>query len=241
MITSKDIKYLCNYVECNLPNQSNISSIAYLDFVEPNKGEIIRKNRNIAIDAILDNKVEEYIDNISSVWPENISEFELNTISPKFLSYTLRAIRYKTIDEIYNAVSILLEKLTKNSNTLKISDDYTNSSLKISNNIHYLSNKICHKSRYGYANSIIIGRNCKKYFLNMQSFQIVNHYTKLGELNGVNVILNNIIDPDKIIVCKVSDNTETGINLVNNLKDLTYSLGETPGSFDLRYESFNII
>ena len=52
---------------------------------------------------------------------------------------------------------------------------------------------------------------------------------------------NNIIAPNKIIVCKVSENIETGINLINNLKDLTYSLGETPGSFDLRYESFNII
>ena len=88
IITRDDLEKVCNYSENSKPSLPQ-GIIHYIDMVEdgPNDEylrELKRKNRELAIEAVLDNKVEEFKNRESFLDPLD-NEGYMSTISAKVM------------------------------------------------------------------------------------------------------------------------------------------------------------
>ena len=255
-ITRDDLEKVCNYTENSKPSLPQ-GMIAYLDMVEePNEEyqrELKRKNRELAIDAILDNKVEEFKNRESFLDPlEN--EGYMSTISAKVMSVNATASKFTDNNQLFREIILKLESLTstpmnlpqslnltiQNDTSLSDSENEMVNSRKLMSKIMMLSNLIATTSRRGPANSMIIGLEAYKYLLHLNGIVVSNGVVS-GSLIGINIIPSEYIKPNKIIMMKTDKQSGGGLNVVRNVNDSTYFMVETPNSWDKSIHWFEII
>ena len=258
MITRDDLEKVCNYSENSKPSLPK-GIIAYIDMVEePNdeyQRELKRKNRELAIDAVLDNKVEEFKNRESFLDPLDNEGF-MSTISAKIMSVNATASKFIDNNQLFDDIISKLESLTsnpmsipqslnliiQNDPSLTYSENEMSNSRKLMSKIMMLSNLIASTSRRGPANSMIVGSEAYKYILLSNSITLTN-YNKVvtGSMMGINIIPSEYINPNKIIMMKTDKQSGGGLNVVRNVNDSTYFMVETPNSWDKSIHWFEII
>jgi hypothetical protein len=208
------------------------------------KREIIKKNRDLAIDALFDEeKVEEYQNR--EQWGESLDqESYVSTISPRIVSLNLNVNKYNNLPDLYDIVISKLESLTQNPMSIKNFDytisndpnlsDYENfnqNSRKIISRINMVSGHISMTSRTGPPKTMIVGNDVLDILVQSTMFsnQVSGSGPILGNLMGMNVIFSPLVKNNKIILIRVSERTDPGINLINNTSQNEYYLGETNG------------
>ena len=245
MITSKDLEKVCNYVESTRPSLPQ-AQMTFLDFQEePNEEyqrELKRKNRELAIEAVLDNKVEEFKNRDSFLNPLD-NEGYMSTISPKLNSINVQGKTYLDLTDIYTDIMMTLESITsvpmitpQNLNiniqkdpTLTDSENEMALSRRVMAKIMLISNFIASTGRTGPANNIIVGLDAYKYLLisnGMMAYS--NDGIVTGNIMGMNVIPSPYIKSNKIIMMRNVQKTENGLNVINCPNDMRYFLKETP-------------
>jgi hypothetical protein len=260
IITRDDLEKVCNYTENSKPSLPK-GIIAYLDMVEePNeeyKRELKRKNRELSIDAILDNKVEEFKNRESFLDPLENEGF-MSTISAKVMSVNATASKFIDNNQLFSEIILKLESLTlkpmnipqslnliiQNDPSLTHSENEMANSRKLMSKITMLSNLITKTSRRGPANSMIVGLEAYKYILlsNSNSITLTNdNKIVTGNMMGINIIPSPYIKPNKIIMMKTDKQSGGGLNVVRNVNDSTYFMVETPNSWDKSIHWFEII
>ena len=244
MITSKDLEKVCNYVESTKPSLPQVQ-ITFLDFQEDTneeyQREIKRKNRELAIDAIVDGKVEEFKNREPFSNPLD-NESHMMTITPKLNSINVQGKNYLDLTDIYTDVMMTLESLTskqmnipQNLNVsiqkdpnLTDSENEMALSRRIVTRIMMTSNLISSTGRTGPANTIIVGLDVYKYLLMSNGMMSNNDGIVTGNINGMNVIPSPYIKSNKIIMMRNVQKTENGLNVINCPNDMRYFLKETP-------------
>jgi hypothetical protein len=260
IITRDDLEKVCNYTENSKPSLPK-GIIAYLDMVEePNeeyKRELKRKNRELAIDAVLDNKIEEFKNRESFLDPLENEGF-MSTISAKVMSVNATASKFIDNNQLFSEIILKLESLTlkpmnipqslnliiQNTPSLTHSENEMANSRKLMSKITMLSNLIAKTSRRGPANSMIVGLEAYKYILlsNSNSITLTNdNKIVTGNMMGINIIPSPYIKPNKIIMMKTDKQSGGGLNVVRNVNDSTYFMVETPNSWDKSIHWFEII
>jgi hypothetical protein len=256
IITRDDLEKVCNYTE-NLKPSLPKGIIAYIDMVEePNdeyKRELKRKNRELAIDAVLDNKIEEFKNRESFLNPLENEGF-MSTISTKVMSVNAIASKYIDNNQLFKEIVLKLESLTskpmnipqslnliiQNDTSLTHSENEMANSRKLMSKIMMLSNLIATSSRKGPANSMIVGLEAYKYLLHLNGIVVSNGVVS-GSLMGLSIIPSPYIKPNKIIMMKTDKQSGGGLNVVRNINDSTYFMVETPNSWDKSIHWFEII
>jgi hypothetical protein len=260
IITRDDLEKVCNYTENSKPSLPK-GIIAYLDMVEePNeeyKRELKRKNRELAIDAVLDNKIDEFKNRESFLDPLENEGF-MSTISAKVMSVNATASKFIDNNQLFSEIILKLESLTlkpmnipqslnliiQNNPSLTHSENEMANSRKLMSKITMLSNLIAKTSRRGPANSMIVGLEAYKYILlsNSNSITLTNdNKIVTGNMMGINIIPSPYIKPNKIIMMKTDKQSGGGLNVVRNVNDSTYFMVETPNSWDKSIHWFEII
>jgi hypothetical protein len=243
-ISSKDLEKICNYVESTKPSLSQ-SVMTFIDWDEvPNEEyqrELKRKNRELAIDAIVEGKVEEFKNREPFSNPLD-NESYMMTITPKLNSINVQGKTYLDLFDIYNDIMMTLESLTskpmiipQNLNVsiqkdpnLTDSENEMALSRKVITRIMMTSNLISSTSRTGPANTIIVGLDAYKYLLMSNAMMNNNEGVVTGNINGMNVIPTPYIKSNKIIMMRNVQKTENGLNVINCSNDMRYFLKETP-------------
>jgi hypothetical protein len=203
--------------------------------------ELKRKNRELAIDAIVDDKVEEFKNREPFSNPLD-NESYMMTITPKLNSINVQGKTYLDLFDIYNDVMMTLESLTskhmivpQNLNVsiqkdpnLTDSENEMALSRKVITKIMMMRNLISSTSRTGPANTIIVGLEAYKYLLISNGMMSNNDGVVSGNINGMNVIPTPYIKSNKIIMMRNVQKTENGLNVINCPNDMRYFLKETP-------------
>ena len=245
IISVKDLEKICNYVESIKPSLPQCV-MNFIDYVEDSneeyKRELKRKNRELVIDAIVDDKVEEFKNKDSFLNPLD-NEGYMMTITPKLNSINVQGKTYLDLFDIYNDIMMTLDSLTskpiiipQNLNVSIQKDpnltDYENESLtsrKVMTRIMMTSNLISSTGRTGPANTIIVGLEAYKYLLMSNGMMMSsNDGVVTGNINGINVIPTPYIKSNKIIMMRNVQKTENGLNVINCPNDMRYFLKETP-------------
>ncbi|MCF8135317.1 MAG: hypothetical protein K9J32_07495 [Synechococcus lacustris] len=256
IISVKDLEKVCNYVESTKPSLPQVV-MTFMDWDEsPNEEyqrELKRKNRELAIDAIVDDKVEEFKNREPFSNPLD-NESYMMTITPKLNSINVQGKTYLDLFDIYNDVMMTLESLTSkpmvipqnfNISIQKDSNltDYENessTSRKVITKIMMMRNLISSTSRTGPANTIIVGLEAYKYLLISNAMMSNNDGVASGNINGMNVIPTPYIKSNKIIMMRNVQKNENGLNVINCPNDMRYFLKETP-NWDKIINWFEII
>jgi len=246
IISSKDLEKICNYIESTKPSLSQ-GVMTFMDWDESSneeyQRELKRKNRELAIDAIIDDKVEEFKNREPFSNPLD-NESYMITITPKLNSINVQGKTYLDLFDIYNDVMMTLESLTSKSmnipQNLNVSiqkdpnlTDYENessTSRKVITRLMMTSNLISSTGRTGPANTIIVGLDAYKYLLmsNGMMMSDIKDGVVDGNINGMNVIPSPYIKSNKIIMMRNVQKTENGLNVINCPNDMRYFLKETP-------------
>lgn len=270
MITKSDIELICNYTENSKPSMST-GMIYYMEHTNEDndsyKREVKRKNRDLAIDAILDNKVDEFNKNRYDIsFGESVDEGYFGTVSIKVKSLNVSANKLISLDHLWSTILNKLDSLTQNtmvgnhnvplgsplipfsnvtiSNdpSLSDSDNLESNTRKILSKIMMLSNRIAIDGYItGPAKTIICGTSVFKYIVMNSSFISNKNGKSEGTIYGLNVIISREINSNKILVVRSSQKTETGLNVINNINDNTYFMIETPGTWDRCITWFEVI
>jgi hypothetical protein len=245
IISVKDLEKICNYVESTKPSLPQCV-MNFIDYVEDSneeyKRELKRKNRELAIDAIVDDKIEEFKNKDSFLNPLD-NEGYMMTITPKLNSINVQGKTYLDLFDIYNDIMMTLESITskpmvipQNFNVSIQKDpnltDYENepsTSRKVITKIMMMRNLISSTGRTGPANTIIVGLEAYKYLLLSNGIMMSsNDGIVTGNINGINVIPTPYIKSNKIIMMRNFQKTENGLNVINCPNDMRYFLKETP-------------
>jgi hypothetical protein len=241
-----NIEKICNYSEdTKNPYQPSIS-ISYIDMITEDEDaqlrELKRENRELAIDIILDEKDESEWENRNNLPNTGFSSGYTSTISPKIFTVNTRAQKFTSFKDLECEVFNKLEILTKNvpssiaklaGNTLNLNIPTDNDSeafrRRVLTKITMCSNFIAMESGKGIANTVIVGRNAIQY---VQSYEQIIDNNNTSILGGMNLIVSNYIDPDKVIVMRCENTPGVGLNVIFKPNDLVYYMVETPQSWE---------
>lgn len=244
MITSKDLEKICNYVESTKSSLPQ-AQMTFMDFAEePNdeyKRALQRKNRELAIDAILDNKVEEFNNRDFFNNPLD-NEGYISTIAPKLNSINVQGKTYLDLTDIFTDVMMTLESLTSSAMNIpqnlniqiqkntKLTDyeNESSTSRRVITRMTMVNNLIASTGRTGPANSAIIGLGVYKYLMISNAIMMNTDGIVSGNMMGINIIPSPHIKSNKIIMMRNVQKTENGLNVINYPNDMRYFLKETP-------------
>ena len=258
IVTLYDLEKICNYSEnskASLPN----GIIYYLEFVESDTEEyknlVKSKRRDLTIDAILEDKIDEWTD--SETWGIDLDqEGYTRSISPQIKSLTVKSQRFIDNQTLYYDIVKKLELLTsqpmtnpqninvtiKNDPNLTSYDNDQSNFRKIISKIMMLNSMVAMDSRIGPANSMLVGLDVYMYLLRSNTFTIQNNGTTVtGNISGIDIIPSHLINPKKVILMRNATKSEIGLNVINNINDSTYFMAETPGSWEKCIKWFEII
>lgn len=258
IVTLYDLEKICNYSEnskASLPN----GIIYYLEFVESDTEEyknlVKSKRRDLTIDAILEDKIDEWTD--SETWGIDLDqEGYTRSISPQIKSLTVKSQIFIDNQSLYYDIVKKLELLTsqpmtnpqninvtiKNDPNLTSYDNDNSNFRKIISKIMMLNSMVAMDSRIGPANSMLVGLDVYMYLLRSNTFTIQNNGTTVtGNISGINIIPSHLINPKKVILMRNATKSEIGLNVINNINDSTYFMAETPGSWEKCIKWFEII
>lgn len=249
-ISHKDLSLICNYTESKNPSLPQMM-ISFIDMVEDESEQVKlqrkMKNRDLAIDAIVDNKIEDF--NKREIFIEEYPSDSLagmSIISPKIKQIPVQCFNYTTTDEIYFSIMNRLEQLTsvpmkgQNMDLKGDNEDLEKFSRKVITNIMYCNNKIAMESRLGPGSTIIVGYKVFNYLLQSSVLLQAEEGICKAKISNCNIIPSNLISDNKIIIMRTSTRFENGLNCGNFTNDLRYFVTETP-DFEKCIKWFSII
>ena len=261
IVTLYDLEKICNYSENSKPSLPN-GIINYLEFIESDTEEyknlVKSKRRDLTIDAILEDKIDEWTD--SETWGIDLDqEGYTRSISPQMKSLTVKSQKFIDNQTLYYDIVKKLESLThqpmtnhninnnmnviiKNDSNLSSYDNDNSNFRKIISKVMMLNSLIGMESRVGPANSMLIGLDVYMYLLKGNTFTIQNNGTTVtGNISGIDIIPSHLINPKKIILMRNSNKPGIGLNVINNINDSTYYMVETPVVWEKCIKWFEII
>lgn len=227
--------------------------ISYMELMSDQDQELIRMikthNRELAIDIVLDEKDESEWDK-RDILPTPSTQEMNSTITPKIMSLTVASQKFIDYDTLYLHVIQHINKLTSTTKsylnkpaptldyTITHDSNKTNeenneiNSRKVITKIIAASNIIAMEGRLGPGTGVLVGQN-------------VANKVDLSPLSGFGsamlVIVEPLIDPDKIIVCRSGGSDSTGIKTIVFPNDGKYFLKETPVSWQRQYCWFKVV
>lgn len=241
MIPSK-LKTICNYSDkqMNLPNVQ----LMYIDMIssedEEYQRQIKQKNRELVVDAILDDKIEELntfrennrtLVDVSSQYNSTVSSAGTQVISPKLMQINLSAKKFETYEKLWDEVVDFLNQNTQNPKSkaggpmssldVTLQGDFDQDWRRIITKINMSSGIIAIEGRIGSATSLIYGK---------KSIPYINHsINQFGSnnINGIETHFSELIDDDKIIVCRGNNIDQPGLLLVDNSTTGNYFFDKT--------------
>lgn len=185
------LEKVCNYKIENVTGPSVMINL----ITEPdNSLKRIKRNKNINI--ILDEVDEE---------EEYIEEYETEVPGIIIQKINIPLSNYGNKQDIWNYVAGLLDNLKPHPNlNYKLTGDHFDDERKVITKMMMGSNFIAVNSRKGPANFAIVGLNAIEYIDN-------------NKVSGVEVFVDNIIDPNKIILGRNNNNVQgDGIYLIES-------------------------
>lgn len=213
MTTFKDkLKSICNYSEKE-NGMGPIARFMYMDMSvkgDEAKREMQRKKRDLTIDNILGEVNEDVEDYVSNTYSESES-----IVCPRIMSISMTPSAFVSDKHLYAQVVEFLEKKTQNAYS-ELEESKKINFRHIAFKIAHASNFIETNGRIGKATAVIVGRNCWHWFEN-------------ENVGNLLIVLDDYINPDKIIVARGGSIDNSGIICVKNNADNTYYLKETHG------------
>jgi hypothetical protein len=260
------IKLITNFKEELNKKSLPQAQIMYMDMRSEEDEEYMRelksRNRDLAIDILLDDKDESEWEN-RHILPErkdldfssqynNVTQY-MGVVAPKIMSMNVTSKQFISYEDVYTQVIDFLEKQTQNSKTLynlptssltfiSTNDpNKTNSendeinSRRLITKIMMASNIIAQYGRIGPGKCVLVGTNVISKYPSL-----INNLDKNGMIGGMLFIVEPGIDPDKIIVCRGNNPDQSGIILMTFPNDLRFFLKETDFSWHRQYCWFSI-
>jgi hypothetical protein len=237
-----ELKSICNYSDKQMSHPT--AQLMYIDMISQDEEEYQRKlkqrNRELVVDAILDDKIEELNifreNNTSSVSVDLSSQYNSivsssgnQVISPKIMKLNLTSKKFETYQKLKDEVIDFLNQNTKlpksiaygpmSSLDVKITGDFDQDFRRIITKIQMCSSIISMEGRIGPATSIIYGKKSLPY---------------------IQTYFSELIDDDKIIVCRGNNQDQPGLILIDNSKTGSYFFNHTQ-NWHKQYCWFNII
>ena len=258
-VTKYDLEKICNYSENSRPSLPQ-GIIYYLEHVESNnddyKNIIKGKKRDLTIDAILDDKVDEWNNQRdSNDWGID-QEGYMMSITPQMKSISVRSQKIVDNQSFYCDIVKKLESLTsqpmtnpqninvtiKNDPNLTSYDNDQSNFRRIVSKIMMLNSMIGMESRIGPANSMLVGLDVYNHLVYSNTFTIQNNGTTVtGNISGIDIVPSHLINPKKVILMRNATKPEIGLNVINNINDSTYFIAETPVTWEKCIKWFEII
>ena len=231
----------------SLPN----AQLMYVDIISSDDEEyqrmVKRQNRELVVDAILDDKVEElniFRENqVTDVSQQYNSTSQMGVISPKIMQINMTAQRFESYEKVWIQLVDFLNQNTQSPKSLqhrnqgldyKLIDEYETDYRKIISKILMCSNIIAMDGRIGPAKSILYGKKLIPYINNA-----INQFGS-NNINGIEVIHSELIDDDKIIVCRANNIDQPGLLFIDNSTTGNYFFNQTP-NWHKQYCWFKII
>jgi hypothetical protein len=267
MITFKDkLKLITSFKEELDKKSLPQSQIMYMEMISEDDEEYMReiksRNRDLAIDILLDDKDESEWENrhilperkdldISSQY-NNVTQY-MRVVAPKIMSMNVTGKKFISYEDVYSQVIDFLEKQTQNGKTLynlptssltfipTNDPNKTNSendeinSRRLITKIMMASNIIAQYGRIGSGKSVLVGTNVISKYPSL-----INNLDENGMIGGMLFIVEPGIDPDKIIVCRGNNVDQPGIILMTFPNDVRFFLKETDFSWHRQYCWFSI-
>jgi hypothetical protein len=249
-MTIKDkIKDICNYSEKQI--NGNFAQLMYVDMISSEDEEyqrmIKQQNRELVVDAILDDKVEELnifrqnkISDVSDVSSQYNTSSTMGVVSPKIIQINMTSQRFESYDKVWNEVVDFLNKNTQNTKVINQSLDITLQGdfevdyRKIISKILMSSNIIAMDGRIGPSTSIIYGKKFTPYI----NWHLKQHDD--DKISNMFTYFSDKIDDDKIIICRSNNIDQPGLLLIDNSKTGQYFFNQTP-NWQKQYCWFKII
>ena len=238
----EDLKKICNYSDKQMSHPT--AQLMYVDAFssedEEYKRMVKRQNRELVVDAILDDKVEElniFKENqVTDVSQQYNPTSQMGIISPKIIKINLTAQRFESYEKLWNEVIDFLNQNTQGPKNLKLRNqgldyklinEYETDYRKIISKILMSSNIIAMDGRIGPGTSVIYGKNLLPYMSRFKDNGLTTYYSKL-------------IDDDKVIVCRGCNIDQPGLLLIDNSQGGHYFFNQTP-NWQKQYCWFKII
>jgi hypothetical protein len=249
MITKYDLQLICNYSELNT-NGLPVIKISYMDFIydeDEEKRQIISERREKVIDAIIDNKVDEFEKFSSENQIDN--EMYIPSISPRMMSKNISSNIFTNYDDLWKEVIKKLESLTLTPSPhqpiYSSGMDADVLCRKIITKCLLLSNLIASKGRTGPGTTVISGYNAISHLIPFdhhftQSVNITESIISLKKIAGMDVVIDPNISPNKVIIMRTEKKIETGLTLVKSLTSDHYFLSEL-GKWENKIQWFDVI
>lgn len=259
-VTKYDLEKICNYSENSKPSlpQGTIYYLenVYSDTTEEYKNIIKSKRRDITIDAILDDKVDEWVN--QKDYNDWIIDEEGYMLSGTNQIKSITVLSQKILDNqsLYYDIINNLESMTsqpmannqnmnvtiKNDPNLTSYDNNQSNFRRIVSKIMMLNSMIGMESRIGPANSMLVGLDVYNYLVLSNTFIVQNNGTTVtGNISGIDIIPSNLINPKKVILMRNATKSGIGLNVINNINDSTYFMAETPVTWEKCIKWFEII
>jgi hypothetical protein len=269
MTTFKDkLKLITSFKEeldkTSLPQ----AQIMYMEMISEDDEEYMRevksRNRDLAIDILLDDKDESEWENrhilperkdldISSQYSSTNYQNGMGVISPKIMSMNVTGRKFISYEDVYSRVINFLEKQTQNAKTLynapssALTFTTTNdtnktdleneeaNSRRLITKLMMASNIIAQYGRIGPGKSVLVGTNVISKYPSL-----MNNVDENGMIGGMLFIVEPGIDPDKIIICRGNNIDQAGLILITYPNDGRFFLKETDFSWHRQYCWFTI-
>lgn len=248
-----DIKKVCNYSDkqMSLPK----AQLMYVDMFssedEEYQRQVKQQNRELVVDAILDDKVDELnifresqIVDLSSHYNSTISSAGIPVIRPQIMQINLTSQKFESYEKVWSEVVDFLNQNTKNQKSkangpissldVKLTGDFDQDFRRIITKIQMCSSIISMDGRIGPATSLIYGK---------KTFDYINYaINQFGSnnINGIQTYFSELIDDDKIIVCRGCNIDQPGLLLIDNSTTGNYFFDKTP-NWHKQYCWFKII
>ena len=238
----EDLKKICNYSDKQMSHPT--AQLMYVDAFssedEEYKRMVKRQNRELVVDAILDDKVEElnlFKENqVTDVSQQYNPTTQMGIISPKIIKINLTAQKFESYEKLWNEVIDFLNQNTQGPKNLKLRNqsldyklinEYETDYRKIISKILMSSNIIAMDGRIGPGTSVIYGKNLLPYMSRFKDNGLTTYYSKL-------------IDDDKVIVCRGCNIDQPGLLFIDNSTTGNYFFNQTP-NWHKQYCWFKII
>ena len=210
----------------------------YIDMVSSDDEEyqrmIKQKNRELVVDALLDDKVEELetfresntaIVDLRSQYNSTVSSAGMPVISPRIMQIDLTSRKFESYEKCWNEVIDFLNQNTQNPKSksngtmssldVTLQGDFDSDYRKIVTRIMMCSSIISMDGRIGTATSFIYGKKTLPYI-------------ETNQLNGLQAHYSELIDDDKIIVCRGNNLDQPGVIFIDNSSTGNYFFDQTP-------------
>ena len=234
----------------SLPNAQLMYVDAFSSEDEEYQRMVKRQNRELVVDAILDDKVEELnifrenqVVDVSSQYNPSST---MGVISPKIMQINMTAQRFESYEKNWNEVVDFLNKNTQSTKSkAKSNGPYTSLDVTLQNDfdvdyrriytkIQMCSNIIAMDGRIGLGTSLIYGKKLHPYI-----HYATNQFGS-NNINGLETYFSDLIDDDKIIVCRANNIDQPGLLFIDNSTTGNYFFNQTPNWYK-QYCWFKII